>query len=70
MIYIKWECKQQSNRYWRSGNRHVVYEVPSHYLKGGVWCAVSAREVKKSAPPPSASSREDIEISAHTINEL
>lgn len=51
MIYIKWECKQQSNRHWRSGNPHLVYEVPSHYLKGGVWCAVSACEVKKSVPP-------------------
>jgi len=50
MIYVKWECKQQSNRHWRSGNPHVVYGVPSHYLKGGVWCAVSAREVIESVP--------------------
>lgn len=52
MIYIKWECKQQNNRYWRSGNPHVVCEVPSHYLEGGVWCAVSAREVSSPRPRP------------------
>jgi hypothetical protein len=33
MVYIKWACKQDSNKYWCSENGFVAHEVPLHDFK-------------------------------------